>query len=128
MARTVKVLALRETLRLLFRYFEKRLSPYPDAEPTLAEVLMGQTRAVDAIHGSVVPANLRLAEAENLGDWGPIQGGLSEMRIHFGPGYRLYFARRGSVLIVLLNGGTKSTQARDIKRANRLLQELELDS
>lgn len=75
-----------------------------------------------------IVARLRLAEAENLGDWGPIQGGLSEMRIHFGPGYRLYFARRGSVLIVLLNSGTKSTQARDIKRAKRLLQELKLDS
>ena len=75
-----------------------------------------------------IVARLRLAEAENLGDWGPIQGGLSEMRIHFGPGYRLYFMRRGSVLIVLLNGGAKSTQLRDIKRAKRLLQELELDS
>ena len=49
------------------------------------------------------------------------------MRIHFGPGYRLYFTRRGSILVVLLNGGTKSTQARDIKRAKRLLKELELD-
>ena len=75
-----------------------------------------------------IVARLRQAEAENLGDWGPIQGGLSEMRIHFGPGYRLYFTRRGSVLVVLLYGGTKSTQARDIKRAKRLLQELELDS
>jgi putative addiction module killer protein len=74
-----------------------------------------------------IVARLRQAEAENLGDWGPIQGGLSEMRIHFGPGYRLYFTRRSSVLVVLLNGGSKSTQARDIKRANRLLQELDLD-
>ncbi len=74
-----------------------------------------------------IVARLRQAEAENLGDWGPIQGGLSEMRIHFGPGYRLYFTRRGSVLIVLLSGGTKSTQVRDIKRAKRLLEALELD-
>ena len=75
-----------------------------------------------------IVARIRQAEGENLGDWGSIQGGLSEMRIHFGPGYRLYFSRRGSVLVVLLNGGTKSTQARDIKRAKRLLQELDLDS
>ncbi len=75
-----------------------------------------------------IVSRLRQAETENLGDWGPIQSGLSEMRIHFGPGYRLYFTRRGSVLVVLLNGGTKSTQARDIRRAKRLLQELELDS
>ena len=75
-----------------------------------------------------IVARLRQAEAENLGDWGPVLGRLSEMRIHFGPGYRLYFTRKGRVLVVLLNGGTKSTQARDIKRANRLLQELELDS
>ena len=75
-----------------------------------------------------IVARIRQAEAENLGDWGSIQGGLSEMRIHFGSGYRLYFSRRGSVLVVLLNGGTKSTRARDIKRAKRLLQELDLDS
>ena len=75
-----------------------------------------------------IVARLRQAEAENLGDWGPIESGLSEMRIHFGPGYRLYFTRRGSILVVLLNGGAKSTQARDITRAKRLLKELELDS
>ena len=75
-----------------------------------------------------IVARLRQAEADNLGDWGPIQGGLSEMRVHYGPGYRLYFIRKGNVVIVLLNGGTKSTQARDIKKAKRLLQELDVDS
>ena len=75
-----------------------------------------------------IVARLRQAEADNLGDWGPIHGGLSEMRVHYGPGYRLYFTRKGSVLIVLLNGGIKSTQARDIKKAKRLLQELDVDS
>ncbi len=74
-----------------------------------------------------IVARIRQAEAGNLGDWGPIQGGISEMRIHFGPGYRLYFTRRGSILVILLNGGPKSTQARDIKKAERLLKELELD-
>jgi putative addiction module killer protein len=51
--------------------------------------------------------------------------GISELRIHYGPGYRIYFKRRGSRLIVLLCGGTKSTQQRDIKAAKQLADELE---
>jgi putative addiction module killer protein len=50
------------------------------------------------------------------------------MRIDFGPGYRLYFARRQTVLIIMLAGGDKSSQARDIKRAHRILKQLESDS
>jgi len=49
------------------------------------------------------------------------------MRVDFGPGYRLYFTRKGSVLIVMLAGGDKSTQARDIRRAQRMLNQLELE-
>jgi putative addiction module killer protein len=49
------------------------------------------------------------------------------MRIVFGPGYRLYFTKRQNVLIVMLAGGDRSTQARDIKRAQKLLQQLELE-
>lgn len=56
----------------------------------------------------------------NPGDVKPIGGGLSEMRIDHGPGYRVYFMRRGSVLVVLLCGGEKSTQARDIELANAI--------
>jgi putative addiction module killer protein len=47
------------------------------------------------------------------------------MRVNFGPGYRLYFTRRGSVLIVMLAGGDKSNQTKDIKRAQQILKELE---
>ena len=54
--------------------------------------------------------------------------GLSEMRIHFGPGYRVYFARRGERLILLLCGGDKSSQARDIESAIRLLNEVEKEN
>ena len=72
-----------------------------------------------------IAARLRLAEAGNLGDWKPVGGEVSEMRVEFGPGYRLYFTRRGSILVVILAGGDKSTQARDIKRAQRILKELE---
>lgn len=75
-----------------------------------------------------IVARLRLAEAGNLGDWKPVGNELSEMRIPFGPGYRLYFTKRQNILIVMLAGGDKSTQARDIKRALKLLQQLELES
>ena len=73
-----------------------------------------------------IAARLRLAEAGNLGDWKSVGGEVSEMRVDFGPGYRLYFTRRGSILIVMLAGGEKSSQARDIKRAQRILSQLEL--
>lgn len=73
-----------------------------------------------------IAARLRLAEAGNLGDWKPVGGEVSEMRVDFGPGYRLYFARRGRLLIVMLVGGDKSSQARDIRRAQRILKELDL--
>jgi putative addiction module killer protein len=73
-----------------------------------------------------IAARLRLAEAGNLGDWKSVGGEVSEMKVNFGPGYRLYFARRGSILIVMLAGGDKSTQTKDIKRAQKVLKELEL--
>jgi len=71
-----------------------------------------------------IAAHLRLAEAGNLGDWAPVGGDISEMRVDVGPGYRLYFTRRRSVVIVLLCGGDKSTQRRDIKRAKRISSEI----
>ena len=74
-----------------------------------------------------IAARLRLAEAGNLGDWKPVGGDVSEMRVDVGPGYRLYFTRRASILIVMLAGGDKSSQTRDIKRAQRILRELELE-
>ncbi|WP_242632780.1 type II toxin-antitoxin system RelE/ParE family toxin [Thiothrix fructosivorans] len=62
---------------------------------------------------------LRVGRAElgNFGDVEPVGEGVSEMRIHYGPGYRLYFTRRGEVVYLLLLGGDKSTQQRDIKKA-----------
>ena len=72
-----------------------------------------------------IAARLRLAEAGNLGDWKSIEGALSEMRVNVGAGYRLYFTRMANVLIVMLAGGDKSSQTRDVTRAKRILKELE---
>jgi putative addiction module killer protein len=64
----------------------------------------------------------RLAEGL-AGDAAPVGEGVSELRIHFGPGYRIYFQRRGAVLIVLLCGGDKGSQDRDIAIVKRLAKE-----
>lgn len=63
----------------------------------------------------------RLAN-ENPGDVKPVGSGVSEMRIDYGPGYRLYFVQRGATLIVLLCGGDKASQRRDITRAIKLAE------
>jgi putative addiction module killer protein len=60
----------------------------------------------------------------NLGDIAPVGEGVSELRIHYGPGYRVYFIQRGRELIILLGGGDKGTQRRDIKAAVALAHEL----
>src|SRR5574337_49456 len=65
----------------------------------------------------------RLA-AGNPGDVEPVGEGVSELRINYGPGYRVYFQQRGRELIILLAGGDKSTQAKDIKAALRLARDL----
>lgn len=59
-----------------------------------------------------------------MGDVKPIGEGVSELRIDFGPGYRIYFVQRGRALILLLCGGDKSTQAADIKKAKELATRL----
>ena len=57
------------------------------------------------------------------GDAEPVGQGVSELRIHYGPGYRVYFQKRGTTIIVLLCGGDKSTQVKDIKTAQKLALE-----
>lgn len=62
--------------------------------------------------------------AGNAGDVEPVGGGVSELRIDYGPGYRVYFKQRGVELVILLAGGSKATQSADIKTALRLAREL----
>ena len=71
----------------------------------------------DAIAKSRIIARLRRASLGNLGDWKPVGGSVAEMRIDHGPGYRVYFTRRGTQMIIILAGGTKQTQSADIRRA-----------
>lgn len=56
----------------------------------------------------------------NFGDSEPIGDGLSEARIHYGPGYRVYFMQQGNVVVVLLCGGDKNSQSKDIKKAKQI--------
>lgn len=71
-----------------------------------------------------VQARIERLAAGNAGDVEPVGEGVSELRINYGPGYRIYFKRRGRELIILLAGGDKSTQAKDIKVALRLARNL----
>lgn len=69
-------------------------------------------------------ARIRSATLGNLGDGASVGDGVSEMRIQVGPGYRAYFIRRGSAIYLLLAGGDKSSQARDITRARTMARQL----
>ncbi len=68
---------------------------------------------------------LRKAMLGNLGDVKPVGSGVFEMREHFGPGWRMYYVQRGAVLIVMLGGGDKSSQAVDIAKAIKMAEILE---
>jgi putative addiction module killer protein len=70
-------------------------------------------------------ARLEATRLGNLGDTKSVGKSVREMRIHIGSGYRVYFALRRKVVILLLCGGTKSTQSRDIQRAQKMLSELD---
>jgi putative addiction module killer protein len=71
-----------------------------------------------------IQARIDRAEDGNFGDCEPVGEGVSEMRIHYGPGYRVYFAQRGMEVVILLAGGDKSTQSRDIKTALEIARQL----
>ena len=70
-----------------------------------------------------IDARLRTVSMGNIGDTRPVGDGVFEMRIHYGPGYRLYFIRDGATVVVLLCGGDKDSQERDIARAKQMAKE-----
>lgn len=85
--------------------------------PEFTDWLDGLT---DVTVRSVVVSRLKRLALGLLGDVEPVGDGVSELRIHLGAGWRVYFTQRGAQVIVLLAGGSKRTQKRDIKRAKAL--------
>ena len=71
-----------------------------------------------------IQARIDRLEEGNFGDCQPVGEGVSEMRIHYGPGYRVYLAQHGTEIVILLAGGDKATQNKDIKTALGLAQQL----
>jgi putative addiction module killer protein len=82
-----------------------------------------RTRLKDQRTRVLIASRLDRLAFGHAGDVKPVGKGISELRIDRGPGYRIYFQRRGNAIIVLLCGGDKSTQARDIETAKRLSEE-----
>jgi len=74
-----------------------------------------------------INVRIRRLAMGNPGDVKPVGSGVSELRISYGPSYRIYFMQRGDTLIILLAGGDKSTQKRDIKTAQNLADEIQED-
>ncbi len=72
-----------------------------------------------------IQARIDRMELGNFGDVATVGEGVSELRIHYGPGYRVYFVQRGTIVFVLLSGGDKSTQNIDIKNAKAIAKQLE---
>jgi len=75
-----------------------------------------------------VQARIERLIGGNLGDIKPVGSGVSELRINYGPGYRVYFQKKGSTLIILLAGGDKSTQISDIDEALMLVRQIKEES
>jgi putative addiction module killer protein len=79
----------------------------------------------DGLTRARLAARLRKAQLGNLGDVKSLESGVYEMREDFGPGWRMYYIKRGRLLIVMLGGGDKSTQSKDIAKAVRLAAQIE---
>jgi putative addiction module killer protein len=88
-------------------------------QTTTSVAWLGDLR--DSVAQGRIAARIRRLEFGHFGDWKPIDGGLAELRIDHGPGYRLYFARRGRCIVVLLAGEDKLSQPRDIAAARAAL-------
>ena len=84
-------------------------------------------RLGDKVTIARVDRRLDRVRAGNYGDYKPVGEGVFELRLFFGPGYRVYFAEDGDTLVLLLSGGDKSTQARDIRAAQGYWQDYKQD-
>lgn len=73
-----------------------------------------------------IQARIDRVEMGNFGDVAPVGGGISELRIFYGPGYRVYFVQRGEVVVILLSGGNKASQKSDIVKAKKIATQLEV--
>jgi putative addiction module killer protein len=82
------------------------------------------SRLKDRTARARVASRLRSASYGNFGDSAPVGEGVFEMRIHVGPGYRVYYTRSGETVYILLAGGDKSSQARDIEKAKKMASAL----
>jgi putative addiction module killer protein len=71
-----------------------------------------------------IVARIRRLELGNLGDVKPVGEGISELRIDYGPGYRIYFVQQGNTVVILLCGGDKRTQNKDIRTAKQMAKEV----
>jgi len=79
----------------------------------------------DMITRQRLNVRLRKVSLGNLGDTRPVGGGVFEMREHFGPGWRMYYTMRGKTVVIMLGGGDKSSQKKDIAKAQKLAGLLE---
>ncbi len=94
------------------------IKPLPEFSEWLSGLKDGAVRGV-------IAARIKRLAMGLAGDSAPVGDGVSELRIHLGPGWRVYFVQHGGVVVVLLCGGSKRTQAKDILRAKALARRLD---
>jgi len=110
----------------LERVVNDRIVAYKQQMPIVrqTETFSAWVRDLRDARGRVkILARIQRLEDGNAGDVAPVGDGVSEMRIHFGPGYRVYYVNRGGELVLLLCGGDKGSQQRDIEAAKKLARE-----
>lgn len=106
------------------RTFISSPKPLPYSSLLLADEFFDHTGLHDIRARARIQAKIERLAYGNTGDAKPVREGVSELRIDYGPGYRVYFKKQGHVVIILLAGGNKKTQARDIKTALQLAHDL----